>query len=318
MLRINDLRVMLGETPVLRGLSFGLQPGETLAIAGESGSGKSVTALSIMGLLPAAMRASGEILINGENLLALPEDELCVRRGRLMAMIFQEPMTALNPVRRIGAQIAEGLVLHGLMDRDEAAREAVRLIERVGLDPPAARAMSYPHELSGGQRQRAMIAMAIACRPLLLIADEPTSALDVTVQAEILALLREIRDETGMAMLFISHDLAVISHLADRVLVLYGGAAMEDGVTSTLLAQPRQPYTRGLLGAIPRGNAHQTRLNDIPGHVPDIRSLPPGCPFYGRCPIGDDLCRLKMPALDVGATRAWCHHLDRVGVMEEA
>lgn len=308
MLVIENLNVTLNEWPVLRNLSLSVEPGETLGIVGESGSGKSLTVLAIMGLLPTSMRVSGSIRFEGTELVGLDEPALCALRGRRMAMVFQEPMSALNPVLTIGEQIAEGLVLHKLMDRQGARMEAMRLIERVGLSEAASRARSYPHELSGGQRQRAMIAMAIACRPSLLIADEPTSALDVTVQAEILALLKEIRAETGMAMIFISHDLAVISKLADRTLVLYGGAAMETGETQVLLSNPRQPYTRGLLAAIPRGNAHTTRLNPIRGHVPEIRDLPRGCPFYGRCIIGNVRCEMRPPPPDVGRTTAWCHY----------
>jgi oligopeptide/dipeptide ABC transporter ATP-binding protein len=222
-------------------------------------------------------------------------------------MVFQEPMTALNPVMTIGAQIAEGVIRHGLADAAGARERALRLIARVGLPDPAARLHAYPHELSGGQRQRALIALAIACRPALLVADEPTSALDVTVQAELLALLREIRDETGMAMLFITHDLAVVSRLAERTLVLYGGRAMETGGTRALLAAPRHPYTHGLLAAIPRGNAHANPLRPMPGQVPELDRLPPGCPFFGRCPKGDDLCRDVPPPPVPGASIAWCH-----------
>jgi peptide/nickel transport system ATP-binding protein len=309
MLAVENLSIQIDGQEIVRALSFAVAEGETLGIVGESGSGKSMTALAIMGLLPPAMRMGGVIRLQDQNLVGLDEAALCALRGRRMAMVFQEPMSALNPVMRIGDQIAEGLVLHGLMDKGTAIREAIRLIERVGLPQPSARARAFPHQLSGGQRQRAMIAMAIACRPGLLIADEPTSALDVTVQAEILALLREIRDETGMAMLLITHDLAVISRSADRVLVLYGGAGMETGATRTLLEAPRHPYTRGLLAAIPRGNAHSTRLRPIGGHVPDPSMMPRGCPFYGRCAAGDSLCRDTRPDEQPGPTRARCHHL---------
>lgn len=310
MLVLENLNVTLGDVPVLRQLSLSIEAGETLGIVGESGSGKSLTVLAIMGLLPRSMRASGSIRFEQTEMIGLDDSVLCTLRGRRMAMIFQEPMTALNPVLTIGEQIAEGLILHGLRDRRGAMMEATRLIERVGLADASSRVHSYPHELSGGQRQRALIAMAISCRPSLLIADEPTSALDVTVQAEILALLKEIRDETGMAMLFISHDLAVISQLADRTLVLYGGASMETGATRALLSSPRHPYTRGLLAAIPRGNAHTTRTTPIRGHVPELRDLPRGCPFHGRCGQSDIICELRPPAADIGRTVSWCHFPD--------
>ncbi len=308
MLEVRNLGVEIGSLQILRGLSFRVASGETLGIVGESGSGKSMASLAVMGLLPGGMRATGSIRLNGRELIGLDDAALCALRGRTMAMVFQEPMTALNPVHRIGVQIAEVLVQHRLMDPDAAMREALRLMERVGLPEASSRARSFPHELSGGQRQRVMIAMAIACRPALLIADEPTSALDVTIQAEILALLREIRDETGMAMLFISHDLAVISQMADRTLVLYGGMAMETGATPVLLAAARHPYTRGLLGAIPRGNVHTTRLNPIRGQVPEVHALPAGCPFYGRCQSSESLCGVRPAPASHGTTTAWCHY----------
>ncbi|MFN3482636.1 MAG: ABC transporter ATP-binding protein [Rhabdaerophilum calidifontis] len=307
MIIVENLSIRLGELEIVRGLSFTLAPGEVLGLVGESGSGKSMTALAVLGLLPPGMRASGSIRFEGQDLLRLSERELRAVRGRRIGMVFQEPMTALNPVMTIGAQIAEGVIRHGLADAAGARERALRLIARVGLPDPAARLHAYPHELSGGQRQRALIALAIACRPSLLVADEPTSALDVTVQAELLALLREIRDETGMAMLFITHDLAVVSRLADRTLVLYGGRAMETGATRALLAAPRHPYTHGLLAAIPRGNAHANPLRPMPGQVPELDRLPPGCPFFGRCPKGDALCRDVPPPPVPGASIAWCH-----------
>lgn len=310
MLKVDDLVISLRDTAFVRHVSFDVRRGETLAIVGESGSGKTMTSLAIVGLLPGAMRAAGSIRLEDEDILDLDETALCRIRGRRIGMIFQEPMTALNPVMTIGAQIAEGLTEHGVMSSREAMREATRLVERVGLPQPSARIHSFPHELSGGQRQRAMIALAIACRPGLLIADEPTSALDVTVQAEILDLLREIRAETGMAMLFISHDLAVVSRLADRVLVLYGGAPMEIGETRALLAGPRSPYTRGLIHAIPHGNARTTRLQPIPGQVPEATELPEGCPFSTRCAKADARCRALRPAPPPGYRRVFCHYPD--------
>ncbi|MCA3631408.1 MAG: ABC transporter ATP-binding protein [Methylobacterium sp.] len=312
MLRVEHLRIRFRGTPILRDLSFAIDRGEALGLVGESGSGKSMAALAIMGLLPPGMEASGRILLDSEDLLALDEARLCSIRGRRIGMIFQEPMTALNPVHRIGEQIAEPLVLHGVMEHAEALREAESLLERVGIEEPCRRLHSYPHELSGGQRQRVMIAMAMACKPALLIADEPTSALDVTVQSEILDLLRDLRLQEGMATLFISHDLAVIARVARHTLVLYGGAAMETGDTIALLRQPRHPYTQGLLAALPHGRSKGTRLQPIPGFVPPARLLAEGCPFHGRCPRGDARCAAEQPPLTVEHTRAWCFHPGRV------
>lgn len=317
MLAIEQLTLAFGNAAVLRDLSLTLQPGETLGLVGESGSGKSMTALAIMGLLPPGMVASGRIMLEGADLLAMPERELCHWRGRRMAMIFQEPMTALNPVLTIGHQIAEGLVLHGLMDKAAARREAVALIERVGLPEPARRANSFPHELSGGQRQRAMIAMAIACRPALLIADEPTSALDVSLQVEILALLREIRDETGMAMLFISHDLSVVRAMADRTLVLYGGMAMETGPTAEVISAPAHPYTQGLIAAIPRGTARDNRLQPIAGQVAPPGVGAGGCAFAGRCPRALAICAGTPPPRREGRTTLFCHVAAPAPIMGE-
>ena len=312
MLVLRDLSLAFRGLKVLRDLSLEIAPGETLGLVGESGSGKSMTALAIMGLLPQGFTATGSIRFRETELLALSDLALCSWRGRQMAMVFQEPMTALNPVMPVGRQIAEGLILHGLMEPRAARHEAIRLMERVGLPDPARRAKSFPHELSGGQRQRAMIAMAISCRPALLIADEPTSALDVSLQVEILALLREIRAETGMAMLFISHDLSVISAMADRTLVLYGGLGMETGPTRHVIERPAHPYTQGLIAAIPRGTAHTHRLKPIRGQVPDLASLPAGCPFAGRCLLGDARCASEPPPVKSGITTLRCHHADPV------
>ena len=307
MLALEALTITYRNRPLIDDLSLTVARGETLGLVGESGSGKSMTALAIMGLLPPGMMASGAIRLAGTDLLAMPEATLCRWRGRRMAMVFQEPMTALNPVMPLGRQIAEGLILHRLMEPAAARKEAVRLMERVGLPEPSRRAHSYPHELSGGQRQRAMIAMAIACQPDLLIADEPTSALDVSLQVEILALLREIRAETGMAMLFISHDLSVVRAMADRVLVLYGGMAMETGPAAAVIRHPAHPYTQGLIAAIPRGTAHEHRLEPIRGQVPDLASLPAGCRFHGRCDRGEPRCADIRPPRKSGRTTIACH-----------
>ncbi|MCA0400557.1 MAG: ABC transporter ATP-binding protein [Proteobacteria bacterium] len=311
MLAVEDLKIRIGNIDLLRGLSFTLGRGETLALVGESGSGKSLTALAIMGLLPPAMQVHGAIRLDGRDLLALDEPAYCALRGRKIAMVFQEPMTALNPVMNVGAQIAEVLIQHGLLDRQAALAEAARLLDRVGIADAATRLGSFPHELSGGQRQRVIIAMAIACQPTLLIADEPTSALDATVQVEIIELLAQIRAESGMGMLFITHDLGVVNRIADRVLVLYGGMAMEEGDAQDVIAAPRHPYTHGLIAAIPRGNARTRPLNPIPGQVPGAGRFPPGCAFFSRCPRATDLCRNVLPPLSEDGHRAWCHHVGR-------
>ena len=307
-LEVENLTIRLGALPIVRGISFSLPRGGTLGLVGESGSGKSMTALALMRLLPATAQASGTIRLNGEDILDADEARLCALRGDRMAMIFQEPMTSLNPVHTVGDQIAEPLVVHGKDDEAAARRMAVGLLERVGIADAPARMSSYPHQLSGGQRQRAMIAMALACRPDLLIADEPTSALDVTVQAQIIDLLRGLVDETGMALLLISHDLGVIGRIAERVIVLYAGAVMEEGPTEAVFAQRLHPYTQALFAALPgRGARKGRRLAAVPGTVPPPQALPPGCPFYGRCPRGQEICRDNPPprVADGGST-AYC------------
>lgn len=310
MLTLEGLTIHLDGVDLLRPLDLTLGAGETLGLVGESGSGKSLTALAIMGLLPPSFRVSGRILFEGRDLLALPPLERDRLRGRRMGMVFQEPMTALNPVMRIGAQIAESLVLHGIANRAEAMRKAARLLERVRLDDPERRLRAYPHELSGGQRQRVLIAMAMACKPALIIADEPTSALDVTVQAQILDLLRELQRETGMAMLFISHDLGVIRRVADRIAVLYAGMWVERGPASAVLGAPRHRYTRGLIAALPERGRGLTRLSPIPGQVPPPRERATGCSFFGRCEAGDERCAREVPPRMAGTSEIRCFHPD--------
>ena len=291
-----DLPTPRGPRRVVRDVSFSASPGESLGIVGESGSGKTMTALALMGLLPDGAVVSGELRFEGQDLIKLGEAELLELRGDRIAMIFQEPMTALNPLHRIGAQVAEPLMLHRGLSKAAAWAEAVRLLDRVQLRDPAGMARAYPFALSGGERQRAMIAMALSCRPRLIIADEPTTALDVTVQAKILALLASLSAEEDMAMLLVSHDLAVIAGHCRRVLVMYGGAVMEEGPVEAVLGEARHPYTRALLEARPRlGAPRGERLRAIAGAAPSASEAPSGCPFAGRCPFTIDACRLASP-----------------------
>jgi len=298
-------RPNIGIAPVaaVRGLSFSIAPGEVLGLVGESGSGKSVTALAIMGLLPPAARVTGEIIFqNGDgapvHLATLPSEQLRLLRGSRMAMIFQEPMTALNPVMRVGEQIAEAVLAHHRVSKAEAWRRAVDGMREVAIAEPEQRARSYPHQLSGGMRQRVMIAMAIVNRPQLLIADEPTTALDVTIQQQILDLLNELRHKFGLAMLFISHDLAVVSHVADRVAVMYAGSLVELGAKAEIFRSPAHPYTQGLLRAIPTlATDRSLPLATIEGTVPPIAQLPPGCAFEPRCSYRVAACGAELPPL---------------------
>jgi len=299
MLAVERLTVELdtarGPARAVRDLSFSLAAGETLGIVGESGCGKSMTALALLGLLPDGARVSGSIRFDGRELVGLPEDELCALRGDRMAMIFQEPMTALNPLHGIGQQVAEPLRLHRGMDGRAARSEAARLLDRVGIPGAARRLDAYPHQLSGGQRQRVMIAMALACEPRLLVADEPTTALDVTIQGQILALLRELIAERGMGLILISHNLGLIAETVDRVLVMYGGAVVEQGPTGAVFAELRHPYSKGLFAALPRLGQGRRRLDTIPGTVPELADLPIGCTFADRCPIVIPACRPTPP-----------------------
>jgi peptide/nickel transport system ATP-binding protein len=286
----------------VRSLSFSIDPGEVLGLVGESGSGKSVTSLAIMGLLPAAAIITGEITFQSGELLthltSLPADQLRRLRGSRIAMIFQEPMTALNPVMRVGDQIAEAVRAHHTVSKSDAWYRAIEGMRDVAIPDPDDRARSYPHQLSGGMRQRVMIAMAIVNRPQLLIADEPTTALDVTIQQQILDLLNDLRHKFGLAMLFISHDLAVVSHVADRVAVMYAGNLVELGAKADIFRAPAHPYTQGLLRAIPTFATDRTvPLATIEGTVPPIAQLPPGCPFEPRCSSRVARCALELPPL---------------------
>ena len=295
-------------------VSFHVCRGETLAIVGESGCGKSVSALSIMRLVPdpPGRIVGGEILLEGTDLLVLDEAEMRKIRGNRISMIFQEPMTSLNPVIRIGDQISEAVRLHRVMSAKQAREQAVEMLRLVRIPEPARRAQEYPHQLSGGMRQRAMIAMALACRPALLIADEPTTALDVTIQAQILALILDLQKELGMGLILITHDLGVVAQTAQRVIVMYAGKKVEEADVETLFANPRHPYTRGLMASIPAVPTQQekvgTRLAEIPGTVPALTRLPPGCAFAPRCALAVDRCREEYPPLaDLGGNhRAAC------------
>jgi peptide/nickel transport system ATP-binding protein len=280
-------------------VSFSIERGRTLGIVGESGCGKSVTSLSIMGLVPTppGRIAGGEILFEGEDLRQKSPSELRDIRGNGIAMIFQEPMTSLNPVYTVGYQIAEGLIRHRGLGQAAARKRAIDLLHRVRIPAPENRVDDYPHQMSGGMRQRVMIAMALACEPRLLIADEPTTALDVTIQAQILALMRTLRDETGTAILLITHDLGVIAELADEVAVMYAGRIVEQAPVKMLFADPQHPYTLGLLGSLPRLDTVQDRLIAIEGSVPEPLRMPQGCRFSPRCPLADSRCRTEMPPL---------------------
>ncbi len=300
LLDVSDLRVTLqtarGPADALRGVSFQMQRGDTLGLIGESGSGKSITALALMGLLPDGAQVNGSIRFDGRELVGLDDDALCQLRGNRIAMIFQEPMTALNPLHPIGRQIAESLRLHRGMSAGAARAEALRLLERVQLPEAARRLEAYPHHLSGGQRQRVVIAIALACGPDLLIADEPTTALDVTIQREVLDLIAELVKADGMGLLLISHDLGVMAERVRRMLVMYGGTVVESGPTGEVFARLTHPYTRGLMAARPRlGASAGTRLPTIRGRVPELVDLPPGCPFADRCDWVIDACRAAPP-----------------------
>jgi peptide/nickel transport system ATP-binding protein len=300
LLDVKDLRVGLptarGWAQALRGVSFTMAKGQTLGLIGESGCGKSLTALALMGLLPERAEVSGSMRLNDTELVGMPEPQLCQLRGARMAMVFQEPMTALNPLHPIWKQIAEPLCLHQNMGAAQAKARALALLERVQLPRARERLDAYPHQLSGGQRQRVMIAIALACGPDLLIADEPTTALDVTVQKEVLALIQQLVREEGMGLLLISHDLGLMQDQVERVMVMYGGAVVESASTPELFAHRAHPYTQGLFAARPRlGLSRGTRLTTIAGSVPDLVDLSRGCSFADRCPKAEAACREASP-----------------------
>ena len=306
LLRVSDLttvfRTTSGTLPAVDGVTFTLQEGETLAIVGESGSGKSVSALSVMGLVPnpPGEVTAGEVRYGDRDLLSLDEKTLENVRGTEISMIFQEPMSSLNPVLTVERQLTETIVHHEGVPAAAARERAIEILQMVQIPEPERRLGQYPHQLSGGMLQRVMIAMALACGPRVLIADEPTTALDVTIQAQILALMADLQERLGTAILLITHDFGVVAEMADRVAVMYAGRIVELGSVFSLFEEPRHPYTRGLLNAIPhlddlQGERHRERLNEIPGIVPPLTALPPGCRFAPRCTHADDRCRREYP-----------------------
>ena len=308
LLEVRDLQTTfdLGRNAKIKavdGVSFSVLPGETLAIVGESGSGKSVTSLSIMGLLPkgSGRITRGQILLRGRDLVTLPEREMRKVRGKDIGMIFQEPMTSLNPVHTIGSQIAEVIIEHQGLSQAKAKERAIEMLSLVGIPEARRRADNFPHQMSGGMRQRAMIAMALSCQPSVLIADEPTTALDVTIQAQILELMKDLQSELGMAMIFITHDLGVVAEVADRVIVMYASQVVESGPVADIFERPLMPYTAGLLKSIPRlgSSVSRQRLETIPGQVPMLSRLPSGCRFRTRCTHALPACAQTEPPLSL-------------------
>jgi oligopeptide/dipeptide ABC transporter ATP-binding protein len=324
-LQVEDLRThfftAVGTVRAVDGVSYSLKAGETLGVVGESGCGKSVTALSILRLVanPPGRIVGGAIRLDGQNLLELSEADMEKIRGNDISMIFQEPMTSLNPLFTVGWQISEAIALHQGLARREAWQRAVDMLRRVQIPEPEKRAHAYPHQMSGGMRQRVMIAMALSCNPKVLIADEPTTALDVTIQAQILDLMRELQETLGTAIILITHDMGVVAENADRVVVMYAGRKVEEAPAAELFDAPGHPYTKGLLGSIPhldtsaRAN-RRARLNEIKGMVPSLFNLPAGCSFAARCPLASDQCRAEVPALEEWRPGHWvaCWHADRL------
>jgi len=317
LLEVKDLRINFhteeGIVPAINGVSMHINKGETLGLVGESGSGKSVTSLSVMRLIPIppGQIVGGKILFQGENLLERSESEMQKIRGNKISMIFQEPMTSLNPLLTCGEQIAESVQLHQGVRKKEALEKAIELLKLVGVPSPEHRINEYPHQLSGGLRQRVMIAMGLSCNPRLLIADEPTTALDVTIQAQILELLRNLKQELQMSILLITHDLGVVAEMADRVAVMYAGKIVEEGDVVSLFRNPLHPYTEGLLKSVPRLDDHQDILYSIEGTVPNPLDMPKGCSFSPRCTYAKEICHQKeAPLVELGPNRrvsCWLH-----------
>ena len=305
-----SFKTFFGEVEAVRNISFHVNKKETVAIVGESGCGKSVTANSIMQLLPMppAFFKGGEILFNGDNLLNKSEKEMQAIRGNQISMIFQDPMTSLNPTMKIGDQIIEGLVKHQHLRKEEGRKKAIEMLNLVAVPHPEQRINQYPHEFSGGMRQRVMIALAMVCSPKLLIADEPTTALDVTVQAQILDLMKKIQDRLGMSIILITHDLGVVADMSDRVVIMYAGQILEEGRVDEIFKAPNHPYTRKLLASVPRLNMKkEDPLHSIDGTPPDLYIPPNGCPFYDRCSSAMKICKLHMPTFTShGSTHASC------------
>ena len=320
LLDVRDLRTYFetedGVVKAVDGISFSLMRGETLGIVGESGSGKSVTNLSIIRLIPdpPGKIVSGEIVFNGQDILLLPAEEVRKIRGRRIAMIFQDPMTSLNPFLKISKQLMEMTQLHLGHSKSQAYKHAIKMLEIVGIPDARTRVDNYPHEFSGGMRQRVMIAMALSCEPELLIADEPTTALDVTIQAQILELIKKLKQETGTSVILITHDLGVVAGMTDHVIVMYAGKVFEQARTSDLFARPGNPYTKGLLRSVPDPTSEQGELYQIPGSPPDVAHLKPGCPFAPRCDRVQEICRQEFPPF-VALTadhHSLCHFADEV------
>jgi peptide/nickel transport system ATP-binding protein len=326
LLHIEDLRVWFGtrsgDVRAVDGVDLTIGPGEIVGLVGESGSGKSVTARSIMRLvpMPPGRVVSGRILFHGQDLLQLTEKEMEELRGGRISMIFQDPMTFLNPLYTAGDQVMEAIRQHQHVSKAAAREETLRLFRLVGIPSPEARLNAYPHQLSGGLRQRVMIAMALSSRPELLIADEPTTALDVTIQAQILALLRDLQQEVGMSILLITHDLGVVAEMCDRVAVMYAGRVVEDTGIQALFDYPQHPYTLGLMGAAPRPDLPDQAPIPIPGAPPDMAHPPSGCPFHPRCRFAEEMCRMEMPALRETAPghSAACHFAGTPRIVQEA